>query len=374
MNIDAAFDGGNIEIEKVESHDDIRLLLRKDSNAEFLQWFNFRLSGVAGADCVISISNAGKSSYTKGWEDYQAVASYDLETWFRVPTSYDGKALVIRHKPLHESVEYAYFAPYPHARHRALIAAMQSRSGVAARVIGQTVEGRAMDLLEIGQGPLSLWFIARQHPGETQASWWMEGFLQRLCDPDDALARLLRSQATFRVVPHMNPDGGVLGNLRTNAAGANLNRMWQEPSQETSPEVHCVRAEMERTGVDFLLDVHGDEGLPYNFIAGPYGITGLAPHVLELNDRFCAAYAAANPDFQTEHGYPVVPDGKADLRICTKFVASTFDCLAMTLEQPFKDSAITPDPVHGWSPERCRKLGASSLDALAVVVGDLRHG
>lgn len=373
MNIDAAFDGGNIEIEKADSSADIRLLLRKDTNAEFLQWFNFRLSGVAGEDCVISITNAGKSSYTKGWESYQAVASYDLETWFRVPTSYDGTSLTIRHKPLHDAVEYAYFAPYPHSRHRALIAAMQSRPGVGTRVIGETLQNRAMDLLEIGQGPLSLWFIARQHPGETQASWWMEGFLHRLCDPDDALARKLRDLGTFRVVPHMNPDGGFLGNLRTNAAGTNLNRTWKEPSLENSPEVFCVRAEMERTGVDFLLDVHGDEGLPYNFIAGPYGITGLAPHVLELNDRFCEALEIANPDFQNEHGYPTVPDGKADTRICTKYVASTFDCLAMTLEQPFKDSAITPDPVHGWSPERCRKLGASALDALAVIIGDLRH-
>jgi murein tripeptide amidase MpaA len=374
MIIDAAFDGGNIEIEKADNPADIRLLLRKDTNAEFLQWFNFRLSGVAGEDCVISIGNAGKSSYTKGWEGYLAVASYDLETWFRVPTSYDGTSLTIRHQPLHDAVEYAYFAPYPHSRHRALIAAMQSQPGVGARMIGKTLQGRAMDLIEVGQGPLSFWFIARQHPGETQASWWMEGFLHRLCDPDDALARKLRGLGTFRVVPHMNPDGGVLGNLRTNAAGINLNRMWQEPSMAESPEVFCVREEMKRTGVDFLLDVHGDEGLPYNFIAGPSGITGLAPHVLELNDRFCAAFASANPDFQTEHGYPRVPDGRADLRICTKYVASTFDCLAMTLEQPFKDSAITPDPVNGWSPERCRKLGASALDALAVVVGDLRHG
>jgi hypothetical protein len=36
-----------------------------------------------------------------------------------------------------------------------------------------------------------------------------------------------------------------------------------------------VKAEMERTGVDFLLDVHGDEELPYNFVAG----ARTAPHL-----------------------------------------------------------------------------------------------
>lgn len=35
----------------------------------------------------------------------------------------------------------------------------------------------------------------------------------------------------------MNPDGSWRGHLRTNAAGANLNREWAKPSLETSPEV-----------------------------------------------------------------------------------------------------------------------------------------
>ena len=39
----------------------------------------------------------------------------------------------------------------------------------------------------------------------------------------------------------MNPDGSVLGNLRTNAAGANLNREWENPTLERSPEVFSVR-------------------------------------------------------------------------------------------------------------------------------------
>ena len=59
----------------------------------------------------------------------------------------------------------------------------------------------------------------------------------------------------------MNPDGSVLGNLRTNAAGANLNREWETPTLERSPEVFTVREKMMETGVDLFLDIHGDEGL-----------------------------------------------------------------------------------------------------------------
>src|SRR3546814_12447018 len=53
---------------------------------------------------------------------------------------------------------------------------------------------------------------------------------------------------------------------------ANLNREWREPSPEHSPEVFHVIRRMEATGVAMCIDVHGDEALPYNFIAGYEGI------------------------------------------------------------------------------------------------------
>src|SRR3546814_2121331 len=59
----------------------------------------------------------------------------------------------------------------------------------------------------------------------------------------------------------MNPDGSFRGHLRTNAAGVNLNREWHAPSLERSPEVHHVLERMKRTGVDFAMDVHGDESI-----------------------------------------------------------------------------------------------------------------
>ncbi len=85
------------------------------------------------------------------------------------------------------------------------------------------------------------------------------------------LVQLLQ-QAVFYVVPNMNPDGSVRGHLRTNAAGVNLNREWQTPSVQQSPEVFLVRQKMLEVGVDMFLDIHGDENLPYNFVAGAEGV------------------------------------------------------------------------------------------------------
>ncbi len=74
----------------------------------------------------------------------------------------------------------------------------------------------------------NVWIIARQHPGETMAEWFVEGLIKRLAGwgdwAGDPVARLIFDHAVFHIVPNMNPYGSVLGNLRTNAAGANLSR------------------------------------------------------------------------------------------------------------------------------------------------------
>ncbi len=373
LSIDSDFDGGNIRCLDATSAANIRLEIVPDAKAEFFQWFYFRLSGARGRDCVLKIENAGAASYPAGWRGYRAVASEDGESWTRVPTDFDGTVLTIRHRPTSDVVWFAYFAPYSMARHADLIERARQSPDAGLTRLGTTLDGQALDLLEIGaaQGP-SLWIIGRQHPGETMAEWWMEGFLERLLEPGDAVARSLLGKVRFCVVPNMNPDGCRRGHLRTNAAGVNLNRAWSAPAMTDSPEVFLVRARMERTGVEFCLDVHGDEALPYAFIAGPEGIPSFSEALGRRLARFKTALVAANAEFQTEHGYPVTPPGKANLAICANYVAETFGCLAMTLEQPFKDAANAPDLRYGWSPARCRRLGRSCLDALAAVVDDLR--
>ena len=51
-----------------------------------------------------------------------------------------------------------------------------------------------------GEGKPKIWVIARQHPGESMAEWFCEGFLRRLLDPHDAIARRARASACFFVV------------------------------------------------------------------------------------------------------------------------------------------------------------------------------
>lgn len=360
------FDGGNVDVVKIERADAIHLRIRRDAGDRHMQWFYFQLCNGRGQDCVMHLDNAGEVSYTEGFKGYQAVASVDQENWFRVPTEFDGEKLVIRHRPESDVIYYAYFAPYPLARHQQLIADALLSDRVRAESLCATPDGHAHTLLTIGElahGRKKLWITARQHPGETMAEWWVEGFLERLLDREDPVSRKLLEAAVIYLVPNMCIDGGVRGHLRCNALGRNLNREWADPSAETSPEVYYVIEKMKQTGVDFSLDVHGDEGLPYNFIAGAEGVPGWSDAKQAQLDGFKKLLADISPDFQTEHGYEVDAPGSSDLRKCTDYMAETFGCLAMTLEMPFKDSAVTATPETGWSPGRCQALGRACVDA-----------
>lgn len=365
--IDAAFDSGNIQVLSV-SGATARLAIRKDTNSDFFQWFHFRVANAAGRTLELKLSGLNASAYPDGWTGYNAAVSEDRDYWGRASSSFDrdedGGTLTIRYQPSGSLAWFAYFAPYSWERHQELVASAALAEGVSHRVLGFSHDGRPIDCLDLGEGPKQVWLYARQHPGESMAEWWMEGALGCLTDPADPVARALRQRCTFHVVPNANPDGSVRGNLRTNSLGVNLNREWADPTPERSPEVLAIRTAMDASGVDFAMDVHGDEAIAAVFLAGFEGIPAWNAALQGGYDRYKAILDRRTPDFQTRRGYPVASAGKANLSMSTNQLAERFGAVSMTLEMPFKDNDDLPDPAQGWSPERSAQLGRDCLAAL----------
>lgn len=375
MQISSNFDSGNIQVIDATDPQNIVLKISPDNDSHFYQWFHFRLFGEALKHYQFTITDLAKSAYPKGWEGYDVLASYDRKEWFRVDSEFDGDNLTFSVTLEAPSVYFAYFIPFSYERHLDMIADLQLADRVDSRLLGQTLDGRDMSLIVIGEEDESkkkVWITARQHPGESMAQWCAEGLLYRLIDSEDGLARQLLDNAVFYVVPNMNPDGAARGHLRTNAIGVNLNREWAKPSMEKSPEVFLVLEAMKRHGVDMYLDLHGDEALPYNFVAGSEGIPIYSERLATLENNFKNALLMATPEFQDTHGYAKDEPGKADLSIASNAVGQRFDCLAYTFEMPFKDNNNLPDPIYGWSVQRCRQLGEDLLVATNAVVKDLR--
>ena len=372
ITISSAFDSGNIRVVSQDG-DRFDLEIVKDASSDFYQWFHFRLAGAGGREVTLRIINCADSAYPNGWPDYKARLSVDREQWVQVAdTVYHDGVLTIRFTPETDLVWLAYFAPYSMERHHDLIATLSTLPGVGYRSLGKSLDGQDIDCLTIGEGSLTAWIYARQHPGESMAEWWMEGALEKLADPDDPVARVLRSEVTFHIVPNMNPDGSRRGHLRTNAAGINLNREWHEPSEDKSPEVLWVRNAMDEAKPDFAMDIHGDEAIPANFLAGFEGIPSITDRQTCLFNKFSDALERISPDFQSRLGYEIPEPGQANMSMSTTQLAERFGCVSMTLEMPFKDNGDLPDPVHGWSAERSKYLGHACLDALHAILPDLK--
>jgi murein tripeptide amidase MpaA len=374
VHVSGHFDGGRIEVESCAGST-ARLRILADDRADFRQWFAFRCTGKANRPRRISLVNAGECNRLEGWRGFRAVASYDQVSWFRIPTSFDGMCLRLEHMIDYPIAYYAAFALYSRERHGQMLSLWQTRTGVKVEVIGESIEGRPIDMITVGEpgnGKLRCWIIARQHPCESMAEWAIEGLLRRLLLKNGPELSELRRKAVFFVVPNANPDGSFHGFTRTNAAGRDLNRAWGDCNRVDSPEIACIRARMEATGVDFFLDIHGEESIPYCFVAPSEGIPSLTPSMVELRRAFQNGLLSRFPPFQVEHGYPPEEPGKADLAIGANYVAETFGCLSLTLEQPFKDIGEQPGDEHGWCPRLSGELGAACLSALGDVADALR--
>ena len=98
------------------------------------------------------------------------------------------------------------------------------------------------------------------HPGESNASFIMEGFLDFIVS-NEKEAKALRDTFVFKVVPMLNPDGVIVGNYRTSLAGLDLNRQWQTPDRQQAVEIHAMKQMIKKTlecrQIQLFVDIHG---------------------------------------------------------------------------------------------------------------------
>ncbi|XP_049638411.1 cytosolic carboxypeptidase 3 [Suncus etruscus] len=115
---------------------------------------------------------------------------------------------------------------------------------------------------------------ARVHPGETNSSWIMKGFLDYILG-DSSDAQLLRDTFVFKVVPMLNPDGVIVGNYRCSLAGRDLNRNYTSLLKESYPSVwytrNMIRRLMEKREVVLYCDLHGHSRKENIFMYGCNG-------------------------------------------------------------------------------------------------------
>lgn len=374
------------------------------------QWFNISVQGIRiGSFFRLIISNASSADCApNAFENYRVCAlpcGPCKGQWFRMESTTFGECgLICDYVPLlgYPDVQISYFPPFDANHHLFLLESARHSSLCTVESIGLSNEGQSIDAIHFQQSnsaardisKCQMWIVSRQHPSETQSEWWCEGLIKRLLvsyNNNDSTAIALLERADIHIIPCINPDGAFLFEYtRTNAMGCNLNREWSEPSSN-APEVIHTLAAMGKTGVDCFLDIHSDESLE----AGAITCCSPAwtPRLLDLQNRFSSAYqASAGPlyDEESSKKYLLLScqraedatgikdgliDGRmdqmqligVDLSLASTQVGHRYDCLSLTLEQPFKDCIAQFENESGPL-----GLGAAVVEPLVAVLPYLR--
>jgi hypothetical protein len=283
QTFDGSFESGNLGSVTQIGPDAFDLTMRPDTLAANRQWFHFSIADAGGRTLTLSVLDFDISApWTSGMTPCVSSNPNDENAWARVApnqVSYSGNDLTFSWTFADDlPVWFAYSFAYDHTRARALIASVETSPFATRRVIGTTLLGRELELLEITEGVATpkpgVWIQARQHPAECGGSWTSEGLLEWLVGPS-LEARALRENMLVHVVPMMNPDGVVLGNYRRNSLGLDLNREWDASTPVTSPTVWAALQELAAieagSGLAAFIDVHTHSSFLKNWV---YGVSG----------------------------------------------------------------------------------------------------
>jgi hypothetical protein len=155
----------------------------------------------------------------------------------------------------------------------AMDAALEADADNRVRVdrLGASVEGRAINAVTLGHGPVSVLLWSQMHGDESAASmsladivhWWA-------ASPDgDPLRRELAARLTITMIPMLNPDGAERF-IRHDALGVDVNR---DARRLATPEGRILKAVRDSLDADYGFNLH-DQG---SRTAGPDGeLVGIA--------------------------------------------------------------------------------------------------
>ncbi len=326
ITFETDFEAGNGVNFKQVGEDTYSFEIRPDTKSEDRQWFYFRVRGAAGRTLRFQLGGIAGTNVPEHWELSRPVVSHDggkTWRWISGETAVDLSAdrFSFSHRVKSDAELIAYHFPYGFEKLEGEVRRWAAHEDAKHSVIGKTVQGRPVHYLRVEKGnarkEIGVWICARVHAAETTASFTAEGFIDFLLS-DDPRALELRERAVFHIVPMVNPDGAVAGNYRDNIEGINLNRVWDAPSPETSPEVVAVRRVLDGWAdagnpYHLFIDFHSDSAAQSHYAFYPDGSaeTPLYHTPADYHEhirKFLRHVAAEAPDFCLDEGASTASD------------------------------------------------------------------
>eukprot|EP00050_Salpingoeca_kvevrii_P022230 m.123174 g.123174 ORF g.123174 m.123174 type:complete len:1074 (-) comp9643_c0_seq2:139-3360(-) len=342
LQFESRFESGNL-LRAVQVGDcEYNLTLRTDLfTSRHTQWFYFRVSNMQkGRRYKFNIINLLKpdSLYNYGMQPvvYSEVAAAKGTGWIRAgdDISYYRNDLRVPEtnkvrwfytltwtyvcEHAEDNVYFAHCYPYTFSDLqqdlRELMDDPERSGNCRLQILTHTLAGNTCPLLTVSNFGVSaaamrtrrgVVVTARVHPGETNGSLMMKGFIDFITsDHPDAV--ILRDNFVFKIVPMLNPDGVIVGNYRCSLAGVDLNRSYKSEHPEAYPTVVALKNMMQKLASDrpivVYCDLHGHSRKQNVFMYGCHNrdnpdrlfMERVFPKMMELNGRGYFSYKSCS--------------------------------------------------------------------------------
>ena len=269
------FEAGAAENLHCRKDGSIGFSIPKDPGGNEYLWFYFKVSSDSKKPLEFVLENA-ESAHQTGWrwKISRPLFSTDGRTWIRAKeTSYKdvfGLASKLGRRPVFrfrspitaDTLWVAYSYPYTNSDLTAFLKTIENSQNVAISALGKSQEGREIVKVQIIEDQVLdkekkpwIWFIGREHPGETPLSFVCEGIIGALLN--SIVGDRLRENFDFTLIPMLNVDGVAHGYYYHNASGINLSTDWVEfKSGEVRVLRDALSADIQNRDVRLLINLH----------------------------------------------------------------------------------------------------------------------
>ncbi|MBM4018539.1 MAG: hypothetical protein FJ288_09470 [Planctomycetes bacterium] len=295
VQIDCAFPGGNIIVDRIEGD---RVYLRQDLRDTAGHWFywHFRARGAAGrtltfhfmqGDVLTRMGPCCSLDGGKTWKwlgpdavraadprlapgpaqgatpampDPRRTAGAGQSAAASAPARPPGPIFVYTFAPDAADVRFAFSIPYLESDLKAFLARHAGRPELKAAALCRTAKGREAEVLYLGRmdekADYRLAFTCRHHACESTAGFVLEGILEAAL-ADDETGQWFRRRAAIAAVPFVDKDGVEDGDQGKNRKPRDHNRDYGDDTiHATVAAIKKFLPEWSRGRLDAAIDLH----------------------------------------------------------------------------------------------------------------------
>lgn len=275
---------GKVIFDRIDPEEVLHLNLNKEfDSVTHSFYFKVIVDEILGNGLTFSIDNAGKSPYSKGWDNYAPFESSDGKIWNRTREGkLVGSTFSFDVEGYGKELLLSWYIPYSLDRYYHWItelAASNSFSIVRHETLADYMYAGA-------KSKPAIVIVARQHPGESMTSFVMEGLVESFRNNLREVNDLLEKHSVI-IFPLFNKSGVKKGFHRVNENGVDLNRSWD--STALLEITHLKNQLAGFSNIHSIIDIHGDEVSRFNYVYYKEGLKN------EFQQKFLNCLNSSSP-------------------------------------------------------------------------------